>query len=112
MCHVSLGCLGSREGSPTNGFSIAGHMINNCPVGGALCTGSAVRQCVAILNKLDSGQTQRALHRYLCPSLWTQGKIKRILWRNNECDQCSMIQLVCIQSEQSPRLCKIWKEVT
>lgn len=52
MCHVSLGCLGSREGSPENRFSSTGHMISNCPVGGALRTGSAVRQCVAILNKL------------------------------------------------------------
>lgn len=40
-------------------------MISNCPVGGALRTGSAVRQCVAVLNKLLT----TARHREPCTDI-------------------------------------------
>lgn len=46
---MSLGCLGSKEGSLRKRFSTASHVISGCPVGRALCTGSAVSRSVAIL---------------------------------------------------------------
>lgn len=36
-------------------------MISSCPMGGALCTGSAVSTSAALLKTVDSGRTVRAL---------------------------------------------------